>query len=205
MQTLLDSSVLVLNRLWQPVNTCSARRAITLLYLGHAQVVHVDGEQNFLTHDFHSWTKLSCQGGGPEVVRTVMSFLRIPRIIVLSLFDKLPRKDVKFTRENIFLRDQHTCQYCGIRFESRELNIDHVIPRDKGGRTTWENVVCSCVPCNTRKGNKLPREARMIPIREPRPPRWRPFASSFGSSIPHESWRHFVHADAVVGTVELSR
>lgn len=195
----------MLNRLWQPVNTCSARRALTLVYLGHAQIVHIDADQNFLTHDFESWIELSDAAPGGELVRTVMRVLRVPRIIVLSLFDKLPRKEVKFTRENIFLRDQHTCQYCGIRFESRELNIDHVIPRDKGGKTTWENVVCSCVPCNTRKGNKLPREARMVPIREPRAPRWRPFSSSLGPAVPHESWRHFIAPETGSHAVELSR
>jgi 5-methylcytosine-specific restriction endonuclease McrA len=98
---------------------------------------------------------------------------------------------VKFTRENVFRRDHYTCQYCGDRFDVKKLNIDHVIPRDKGGATCWENVVCSCIRCNTRKGNKLPREAKMYPLREPRMPRWRPLFSSPSDSGGHESWRHF--------------
>ena len=114
---------------------------------------------------------------------------------MLSIFDRLPRKEVKFSRQNIFQRDAYTCQYCGNRFETRNLNLDHVVPRDKGGQTTWDNVVCSCIRCNTRKGNKLPAEARMFPMREPRAPKWRPFFSSGDTELAkcfHESWRHFL-------------
>lgn len=188
----LDSSVLVLNRLWQPVNTCSAKRALSLLFLGHAQVVQEDGENNFYTHNLGSWLEHSVGAAGREVVHTVNYALKIPKIIVLAIYDRLPKKEVKFSRQNIFARDGYTCQYCGQRFEVKELNLDHVIPRDKGGKTTWENLVCSCISCNTRKANKLPREANMFPIKEPRAPRWRPFFSSLGKSSSHESWRHFL-------------
>jgi 5-methylcytosine-specific restriction endonuclease McrA len=181
----------VLNRLWQPVHTCTARRAIALLYLGHAQVVHTDAGEDFFTHDFASWAEFSAREAGRDVVRTVRQVLRVPKIIVLAIFDRLPKKDVKFTRENVFRRDHYTCQYCGERFDVKKLNLDHVIPRDKGGATSWENVVCSCIRCNTRKGNKLPREAKMYPLREPRMPRWRPLFSSPAESGGHESWRHF--------------
>ncbi|MEM7699969.1 MAG: HNH endonuclease, partial [Verrucomicrobiota bacterium] len=108
--------------------------------------------------------------------------------------DKLPKQEIKLTRQNIFLRDRHVCQYCGKEFPARDLNIDHVIPRDKGGEGTWENLVCSCVRCNTRKANKLPAEARMFPIQEPRKPRWRPFHgyTTGRQELAHESWRHFI-------------
>ena len=167
----LNSPVLVLNRLWQPVNTCSARRALILVYLGHAQVVQSDEDNNFFTHDFGSWLEQSVNQAGGDVVRTVTRALMVPRIIVLAIFDRLPKKEVKFTRENIFKRDDYTCQYCGTQFEAQKLNLDHVVPRDKGGRTSWDNLVASCVPCNTRKGNKMPAEARMFPRKEPKAPR----------------------------------
>ena len=95
------------------------------------------------------------------MVTTISWKIRVPRVIVLLLFDRLPKKEVKFTRHNVFERDNNTCQYCGKVFERQELNLDHVLPRDKGGLTTWENVVCSCIPCNTRKGNRLPHQAHM--------------------------------------------
>ena len=150
----------MLNRLWQAVNVCSARRAFTLLYQGHAQVVSSDPQNNFLTHDFDSWRDFSATRAGAEheMVTTISWKIRVPRVIVLLLFDRLPKKEVKFTRHNVFERDKNTCQYCGHVFDRSELNLDHVLPRDKGGLTTWENVVCSCIPCNTRKGNRLPHQ-----------------------------------------------
>ena len=109
------------------------------------------------------------------MVTTISWKIRVPRVIVLLFFDRLPKKEVKFTRHNVFERDKNTCQYCGNVFERQELNLDHVLPRDRGGLTTWENVVCSCIACNTRKGNRLPHEAHMALIRKPKRPKWRPF------------------------------
>ena len=117
-----------------------------------------------LIHDFASWLdfSISAPEAEHEMVTTISWKIRVPRVIVLLLFDRLPKKEVKFTRHNVFERDNNTCQYCGKAFERQELNLDHVLPRDKGGLTTWENVVCSCIPCNTRKGNRLPHQAHMI-------------------------------------------
>ena len=199
---LLNSQVLVLNRLWQAVNICSARRAFALVYAGHAQVVATDGANNFLTHDFDSWRDFSAQSPEPKMVTTISWKIRVPRVIVLLLFDRLPKKEVKFTRHNVFERDKNTCQYCGNVFERSELNLDHVLPRDRGGLTTWENVVCSCIGCNTRKGNRLPHEAHMTLIRKPKRPKWRPFVQVTFTTQQHESWRHFV--DLAYWNVELS-
>ncbi|PYK91672.1 MAG: HNH endonuclease [Verrucomicrobia bacterium] len=199
---LLNSQVLVLNRLWQAVNICSARRAFALVYAGHAQVVATDGVNNFLTHDFNSWRDFSAQSPEPEMVTTISWKIRVPRVIVLLLFDRLPKKEVKFTRHNVFERDKNTCQYCGHVFERSDLNLDHVLPRDRGGLTTWENVVCSCIGCNTRKGNRLPHEAHMTLIRKPKRPKWRPFVQVTFTTQQHESWRHFV--DLAYWNVELS-
>jgi 5-methylcytosine-specific restriction endonuclease McrA len=201
-QHILDAQVLVLNRLWQAVNVCSVRRAFTLLCQGHAHVVQQESGKNFLTHDFESWRDLSHRDPEPEMVQAVSFRIRIPQVIVLLTFDRLPRKEVKFTRNNIFERDRNTCQYCGRVFERRDLNLDHVLPRDRGGTTTWENIVCSCIPCNTRKGNRLPHEARMALIRKPRRPRWRPFIHLTFNGTQHESWKHFV--DYAYWNVELA-
>ena len=113
MDSLLDRHVLVLNRLWQAVNVCSARRAFTLLYQGHAQVVWRDRENNYLTHDFQSWHDFSQAEPASEVVHSVKFNIRVPNVIVLLLFDRLPSKEVKFTRQNIYERDNTPCQYCG--------------------------------------------------------------------------------------------
>ena len=201
MESSLDQPVLVLNRLWQAVNTCSARRAFTLLYQGHAQVVSADDQNNFLTHDFHGWRDFSRINPESDMVRTISLNIRIPRIIVLLIFERLPKKEVKFTRHNVFERDKNTCQYCDKIFERVDLNLDHVLPRDRGGQTTWENIVCSCIPCNTRKGNRLPHEARMRLARKPKRPKWRPFINITFTNHHHDSWRHFL--DIAYWNVEL--
>ncbi len=188
----LDTPVLVLNRYWQPVHTCSARRAVHLLCLGHAQVVQVEGEQKFTTHDLMSWIGYS-KGMGGEMIHSVRVALGVPKIIVLGIYDRLPRLEVKFTRRNVFLRDKFTCQYCEKLLGEVKLNLDHVVPRDKGGKTTWENIVTSCVKCNTRKSNKLPHEANMHPAAKPYAPRWRPLYGLQENGLGDESWDHFLH------------
>ncbi|MEO8205777.1 MAG: HNH endonuclease [Chthoniobacterales bacterium] len=202
METMLDKQVLVLNRLWQAVNTCSVRRAFTLLYQGHAQVVSSDESSNFFTHDYLSWQDLSCRSPESEMVNTISLKIRVPRVIVLLFFDRFPKKEVKFTRQNVFERDRNTCQYCGDIFDRSDLNLDHVYPRDRGGQTTWENIVCSCIPCNTKKGNRLPHEARMQLVRKPKRPKWRPFLNITYNGQLHESWSHFI--DLAYWNVELS-
>ena len=198
---MLDHQVLVLNRLWQAINVCSVRRAFALICQGHAQVVYADEGKNFRTHDFASWRDFSSREPETEMVKTIAFKIRVPRIIVLVFFDRLPKKEVKFTRANIFERDKNTCQYCGRIFEKRDLNLDHVIPRDKGGLTTWENIVCSCIACNTRKGNRLAYQVQMQLIRKPGRPKWQPFVNITFTGILHESWRHFV--DLAYWNVEL--
>ena len=106
----MNSQVLVLNRLWQAVNICSARRAFSLVYAGHAQIVSSDDANNFSTHDFESWRDLSTNAPDHESVTTISFKIRIPRVIVLLVFDRLPKKEVKFTRHNVFERDKNTCQ-----------------------------------------------------------------------------------------------
>ena len=192
--------VLVLNRLWQAINVCTAERALTLLYSGHAQVV-CENDGNFNTFSFREWCDFSEQYAGDEVVKTIAFRIRIPRVILLLFFDRLPNKEVKFTRHNVFERDKNTCQYCGHKFDRKDLNIDHVVPRHRGGLTTWTNVVCSCVDCNRRKGSRSPEEARMHLIRKPKKPRWRPFVEVQFVKTADHSWRHFL--DLAYWNVEL--
>lgn len=195
MEASLYCPVLVLNRLWQPIHTCSVRRALRLVCLGHAQIVQTDGESCYETHDLISWAEHSAGHLAEELIRTVCHAFRVPKIIVLAIYDRLPRKEVKFTRHNVFLRDKFTCQYCGSSLVERELNLDHVIPRDKGGKTTWENIVTSCIRCNTRKANKLAHEVKMRLLRKPGTPRWRPLFGMPSETLADESWMQFLQPD----------
>ena len=201
MSTTLSQPVLVLNRLWQAVNVCSARRALALLFQGHAQVVYSDNAGQFQTFNFNQWSDFSQRKPHAESVGTVSFRIRAPRVILLMIYDRVPRQDVKFTRHNVFERDKNTCQYCGDRFERKDLNLDHVIPKDRGGPTTWENIVCSCIPCNTKKGNRTPSEAGLKLVQKPRRPKWRPFIQVNLGVNKHDSWKHFI--DVAYWNVEL--
>ncbi len=192
MTSILNMPVLVLNRNWQPIHTCSARRALHLLCLGHARVVQVEGEDCYATHDLSSWIAQSASAPDSELIHGVRIVLRVPRVLVLGVYDKMPRHEVRFTRRNVFVRDRFTCQYCARELPETQLNLDHVVPRDKGGRTTWTNIVTSCVRCNTRKANKMPDEARMHPMHQPSAPRWRPLFGVTEQGSAHESWSLFL-------------
>ena len=201
MSLYLNQPVLVLNRLWQAVNVCSAKRALILLFQGHAHVVVGDNDGAFQTFNFNQWQDFSIQQPHSESIRSVSFKIRVPRVILLVVFDRFPKKEVKFTRHNIFERDQNTCQYCGSAFDRKDLNLDHVIPRDRGGPTTWENIVCSCISCNTRKANRTPQEAGLHLIRKPKRPKWRPFIQVNLGLHCHDSWKHFI--DLAYWNVEI--
>ncbi len=127
-----------------------------------------------------------------DTVRTPSRTIRLPRVILLTFFDKLPCKELKLTRNNVFERDKNQCQYCSKVFPREELNLDHVIPRHAGGRTTWENIVCSCVKCNSRKANRLPHAAGMRLIHKPVRPKWRPVISLILGVQQRERWKDFL-------------
>src|SRR5437868_4301669 len=171
----LDASVLVLNKLFMAVHIISVRRAFCLLCKDLAEVVNQEDGQ-FATYDFATWRELSefrarnFREEDDDWVRTVNSQIQVPRVIRLLSYEKLPKQTVKFNRRNIFARDNNQCQYCGRKFPTTELSLDHIVPRSKGGQSTWENIVCACVNCNVRKGGRTPKEAHMGLIRKPEKP-----------------------------------
>ena len=187
--------ILVLNRLWQPVNIVGVKRGFSLLCQDYAQVIHTS-EGVFDILDFGSWVEHSSENPPEKPVdgiQTVRLSLLIPKVLLLRAYDRLPIREMKFNRQNLFERDGFKCQYCNKIFQAQELNLDHVIPRDRGGQTSWENVVTSCIRCNSRKGNRLPHEAGMRLVRRPQKPRWRPFVSSIDEDECDESWIQFMN------------
>jgi 5-methylcytosine-specific restriction endonuclease McrA len=166
---MLDRQVLVLNRHWVAIHLCTVRRALTLLFQEMALVVNEDLQ----THDFNSWRELSefADSTGPLI--HAPGFVVIPpRVIVLAEYQRCPPRTVRFNRRNIFMRDQYTCQYCGHKPKDDDLTIDHIIPKSRGGRTVWENVVLSCTRCNMKKSDRLPHECGMSLRRPPKRPSW---------------------------------
>jgi 5-methylcytosine-specific restriction endonuclease McrA len=202
----LDASVLVLNKMFMAVHVISVRRAFCLLCKELAEVVSFE-EGAFASYDFASWQELSAYRSKhfrkeeDDWVRTTTAEIQAPRVIRLLDYDKVPKQTVKFNRRNIFARDHNQCQYCGKKFSTSELSLDHVIPRSQGGGTTWENIVCACVDCNVRKGGRTPRQANMTLIRKPEKPKRSPVLNMKLTQSKYRSWQSFL--DNAYWSVEL--
>ncbi len=204
----LNSHVLVLNRLWMAIRIIDAKRAFSLLSRDLAEVIRVD-DGSYTGHDFGSWTDLSTAreafeasaGERYEWVRTVRLHIPVPKVIRLYGYDRLPRQDVKLNRRNIFARDHNRCQYCGKASPTSELSLDHVTPRSQGGQSTWDNLVCCCVTCNSKKGGRTPDQAHMPLVRTPAKPKRNPVVNLRVGHDKYASWRAFL--DNAYWSVEL--
>ncbi len=201
MEAVLDEKVLVLNRSWTAINVAPVRRALTLVFQDIARVVEPD---DYSTYSFEGWVEASqaARAARDDLrIRSARFDIRVPEVIVLSAFNKRFHSEVKFSRRNIFERDHHTCQYCGKKFDRSDLTLDHVIPRSRGGKTTWENIVLACLKCNIRKGNRLLDEANLKLLKQPIKPKW---ATRMGIKLGRkrrESWERFL--DEAYWEVEL--
>jgi 5-methylcytosine-specific restriction endonuclease McrA len=193
--------VLVLNRSFYAIQIVNWQRALSLVYLDHARVI----DQDYRTYSFEDWRELSNEiKAEPSGIINTPSFkVVIPDVIALRTFDGLPKSEVKFTRRNIYEHYEYKCAYCGIKFNTSDLNLEHVIPRSRGGKTDWTNIVTSCIPCNLKKGNRLPEEAHMKLLVQPTKPKWRGSAAIVfrpGFRI-KASWQRFI--DSVYWNTEL--
>jgi 5-methylcytosine-specific restriction endonuclease McrA len=183
----LSFPVLVLNRYFEPVQLTTAKRAFVLLYGGVAHALDEDGE----AYDFDMWRTLEVREGDDELP-IVGGHLRLPRVVHLHRYERQPRLTVRLTRKNLMFRDAHQCQYCGKQPPVRDLNIDHVLPRSRGGPDSWENLVTSCRTCNLRKGYKTPEEANMRLARRPFRPKWSVSAQILLGGERFAEWKPFL-------------
>jgi 5-methylcytosine-specific restriction endonuclease McrA len=196
----LESSVLVLNKFFAAVHIVNAKRAFAMLCKESAEVVAIDDGQ-YNSYDFTSWVDVSAfkaECGLPdddqyESIKTFSLEVRVPKIIRLVVYDKLPKATIKFNRKNIFARDKNRCQYCGKRVPTSELSLDHVIPRTQGGTSNWKNIVCACTNCNKNKGGRRPEEAGMRLICKPVKPRHCPVIQLKLGSNKYNSWKQFLN------------
>lgn len=166
------SHALVLNTSFEPLHVVTWQRAIQLLFQGKVEVVEE----------------------GDMEIHTVRFTMRVPAVLRLLNYIPIKKKKniVRFSRANIFLRDQNQCQYCGKKFNRTHLTLDHVIPIVQGGRKTWDNIVTACKPCNQKKGGRTPSQAKINLIRKPKEPNWLPTATfQFGISVAPESWKFY--------------
>lgn len=177
---------LVLNRNWQPIHVATVARALVLLWNEHAKVVD---PRDYQQYDWNDWTKIDPQDDD-LVIRTMNHRIRVPEVVTLNRFDGMPSSAVTFSRRNVFKRDRMTCQYCGRQPGGEELTIDHVVPRSRGGKSTWDNCVLACVGCNASKADRSPEQAGMRLRKLPIQPKWRPLYAERAERL--ESWSKFV-------------
>ncbi|MEM6797883.1 MAG: HNH endonuclease [Planctomycetota bacterium] len=201
----LNASVLVLNRQYMAVHVVDVRRAFRLLFRQLAEVIHIEDGQ-YANYDFDSWREVSelrSEFREPDAdwVSSVNFEIQAPRVLRLLHYDRVPRQRVRLNRRNLFARDNNRCQYCGKRFITSELSIDHVVPTCRGGQTTWENVVCACVKCNVRKGGRTPQEANMKLHKKPIRPKRSPMLAVKLGNPKYASWKAFV--DSAYWSVDL--
>jgi 5-methylcytosine-specific restriction endonuclease McrA len=164
--------VLLLNITYEPLRIINWKKAITLLCLGKVEVIEEYGR------DIHS----------------VSFTIKLPSVVRLLKLVKKPKSAVKFSRQNIYLRDRYRCQYCGLQHPTEELTYDHVLPKSRGGKTEWENIVTCCVGCNRQKGGRNPTEARMNLVRKPTRPSWVPAIKiTIGLKQIPQTWRDYLY------------
>lgn len=166
----METGTLVLNNNYEPLNICSVHRALVLMHLDKAEVLHFSEE-------------IVTSAGGRDFI--------VPSVLRLREFVKRPTPQLKMSRRSVMARDDHTCQYCGSK---SSLTLDHIFPRHRGGETTWENLVCCCLRCNNKKGPMTPQEAGMRLPHPPRKPRYIPYISfpRFISAMRHSQWRDYL-------------
>ena len=165
---MLNSAVLLLNQSYIPLTTCSARRAIIMVWMGKAEIVESTG----------------------LYIHSVSMKFDVPSIIRLLIFVRFSHRwNIQLTKQNILKRDRKTCQYCG--GNEGPMTVDHVIPRSHNGRETWENLVCACEKCNNKKGDRTPQEADMSLIKKPSKPNFSSFLFHSRGQI-HHNWRAYL-------------
>jgi 5-methylcytosine-specific restriction endonuclease McrA len=187
---LLQRPTLVLNRRWTPIRTAPVQDAIGLVAKGTAMIIE---PESFETHDLLSWNDVSRARVkmGEALIRSPRLALVPPEVILLLTYEGEGGRAVVFSRKNLFKRDRYTCQYCGMQPGPEELTVDHVVPRSRGGTSTWENCVLACVECNKRKADRTPAQAGLKMRKTPRKPSWKALVQ-VPARDRRESWDKFL-------------
>ena len=183
----MSQEVLVLNSDYEPLNVCNLRRAIILVYLGKADILHTRAEDGGMPSSSPSFA--SAEG----------HHIAAPSVVKLRHHVKRPLPELKLSRRSVFARDNYTCQYCGTT--GKDLTIDHVVPKRHGGGMHWDNLVTCCRKCNTKKGDKAPEKVGMKLMRQPRRPRYTPYISlnKYVAGTKHDIWRDYLPVFTDVG------
>ena len=185
----LKRPVLVLNKLWIPIRVITVQRAFKLIFVDRASIV---SPKDYSVYNWDEWIKEDALPG--EIgVQTVNRRIKVPEVIVLLKYDKVHRRGVRLTKKNIYLRDKYKCQYTGKQVSHKESDIDHIIPRCKGGKNSWDNMVVCSKDINRIKGDRTPAEAGLKLIRKPTKPTFSHLLIDPMIDVP-ESWKKFLRS-----------
>ncbi len=167
LESILKNYVLVLNQNYEPISVCDVKRAVVLTYLGKAEIIEKDSSS----------------------VRSISLSIPLPLVVRILVYISVPGKRIILSRKNIIKRDRNKCQYCGVK--DTAMTVDHIIPKNMGGEDTWENLICACVNCNNKKGNRTLEQANFILLNKPKKPNHITFIRNF-VGIRNEKWKPYL-------------
>lgn len=182
--------VLVLNKNWVAINVISLIESMKTLCRDTADVI----DSEYQLYNLDGWMERSAKRvdlPGIDFIKTPSCLIEKPEIIILRSYHGMPFTEVNFNRRNLYKRDNYTCQYCHSQLGPSKLNIDHVVPTSRGGRTSWTNCVVSCIPCNTKKANKMLNDSGLSLLKRPKKPQWLPVSGLIPKTYP-KSWDKFL-------------
>lgn len=184
------NDVLVLNKSWVPVHIINFKRCMILLCTDAAYAL----DHDYIAYNFDNWLNFSLTKHPFKELHTPSRAIALPEVITLTRYNRLPMGDVKFSRESVFTRDKCRCGYCGKKFPRNELTLDHILPRSKGGQTTWNNIISCCRSCNSFKSDKSLKECNLKLRFKPHEPKWMdPIMKLYKKCRACKSWEHFLH------------
>jgi len=184
-------TVLILNKHWIPINTTSARHSFSLMYSDHARAILVE-EDKILPMEWNEWVFLDLKEN-EKSIKTIKGNIKIPSVIVLNYYDKIPTQKIKFTQKNLWERDNFTCQYTGKKLTKLTGNIDHIIPRSRGGKTSWENCVLAHKEINAKKADNTPEKVGLKLLKKPSAPKNMPVSFYIKNKEQIREWDIFLN------------
>lgn len=184
-------TVLVLNKNWQAIHVKTPFEAISMMYANTATALHVSGEEIMQPLSWSQWAQLPYDDN-EKYINTVNNKIRVPKIIILAKYGKVPQRRPKLSKRNIWLRDNYTCQYTGKKIKKNEGNIDHIIPKSKGGKTDWSNLVIACKEINQLKADRTPEQAGLRLIKPPADPGTHPVSEFINNPFNVTEWEIFL-------------
>lgn len=191
MDKLNRNTVLVLNKNWQAVGIKSPADSFAMLVTDVATGLDIRGSDYMTPVRWKDWIQLPI-GDEDEFVQTVNQRIKIPKVIILSKYDKVPKKRPRFSQKNIWIRDNFTCQYTGKKLKPGEGNIDHIVPKSRGGETAWENCVLACRKVNAKKADSTPEEVGLKLLKKPEPPKELPVFHYITNKHNIKEWELFI-------------